>query len=464
MTTRRWALCAALLVCFGCNLLSTPAPTPTGVPTATTVPTPVPPTATPTAGPPAYIPEACQGQPVATLPAATTVAGPTPQFAEDRELTTARQLQEFDSLSASVTRLYLYPDFNGHDWAAIVGQYRPQVEAGLDTGAFYDLMHKLIGELGDDHSRFETPAEVAAENAELAGINNYVGIGMLVQPLLDKNSATVLSVLAGSPAEKAGLKSHDVIVAIDGLPVVENGVPHPGYFRGPQCSALVMTVRSPGQQPRDITIIRARVSAPLSVDARLVPTTDGSKIGYIFIPTFLDETIPSQVRKALQDFGPLDGLIIDNRMNGGGALSVMQPILSLFTTGKVGRFVGRTASRNLVISGQSLGSSQKIPLVVLVSRNTVSYTEVFSGILQDMGRAKIVGETSAGNVETLHRLDLQDGSRVWLAEERFEPVNSKVNWEGKGIQPDETAAADWDTFTFETDPALAAALKLLGRH
>jgi C-terminal processing protease CtpA/Prc len=225
-----------------------------------------------------------------------------------------------------------------------------------------------------------------------------------------------------------------------------------------------MTVRSPGQEPRDITLLRSRVVAPLPVDAQLVPTSDGSRVGYIFIPTFLDNTIPTQVSKALQDFGPLDGLIIDNRMNEGGALSVMQPILSYFTSGTVGHFVNRTATRPLTISGQSINNSQKIALVVLVSENTESFAEVFSGILQDMGRARVVGQTSAGNVETLHRVDLQDGSRVWLAEERFEPVNSKANWEGKGIQPDVEAAADWDTFTFETDPALVAALKLLGHQ
>jgi C-terminal peptidase prc len=377
-------------------------------------------------------------------------------------MTTREQLQVLDGLSDSVSTLYLYPDFNGHDWPGIVEEYRVQVEAGLDTEAFYMLMGELVGELGDNHSYFQSPVAVAAERAALSGVNNYVGIGVLVDPLLDKGYGVILAVLPGSPAENEGLKAHDSVIAIDGLPVVENGIPHPGYFRGPECSAVVMTVRSPGQEPRDISIIRARVVAPLPIDARLVPTSDGSKIGYIFIPTFLDETIPDQVAKALSDFGPLDGLIIDNRVNGGGAGSVMQPILSYFTTGSVGQFISRANTRPLMINRQSINDSQNVPLVVLVGKDTESYAEIFSGVLQDMGRAKIVGEASAGNVETLHRVDLTDGSRLWLAEERFEPVNSKTGWEGRGVQPDVEAAAGWDAFTFETDPALAAALELLG--
>ncbi len=82
--------------------------------------------------------------------------------------------------------------------------------------------------------------------------------------------------------------------------------------------------------------------------------------------------------------------------------------------------------------------------------------------MKDSGRAKIVGKTTLGNVEVLHGYSLDDGSRLWIAEETFVPAHSKENWELTGIIPDVEAYADWDTFTFETDPAIAAALKLLG--
>jgi C-terminal processing protease CtpA/Prc len=193
-----------------------------------------------------------------------------------------------------------------------------------------------------------------------------------------------------------------------------------------------------------------------------VPTLDGSRIGYIFIPTFFDKTIPDQVKQALQKFGDLDALILDNRANTGGSSSVVQPILSYFTSGSLGHFVSRKGKRPLEISANPVNTSQKVPLVVLVGTRTVSYGEIFSGILQDIGRAKIVGQTTLGNVETLHGYDFVDGSQVWIAQESFEPLHSHANWEKTGIIPDVEAFADWDTFTFETDHSIAAAVKLLG--
>ena len=130
---------------------------------------------------------------------------------------------------------------------------------------------------------------------------------------------TILAVFPGSSAEQGGLKPHDVILAADGIPIVEGEEAHMERVRGPECSAVVLTVQSPGEAPREVMFIRNRITASLPIDARLVPTGDGSRVGYIFLPTFFDQTIPEQVRQALEDFGPLDGLILDNRMNGGGS-------------------------------------------------------------------------------------------------------------------------------------------------
>jgi len=100
--------------------------------------------------------------------------------------------------------------------------------------------------------------------------------------------------------------------------------------------------------------------------------------------------------------------------------------------------------------------------VILVSKNTVSYAEVFSGSLQDTGRARLVGQTTKGNVETLHAATFADGSKLWIAAERFDPRVSHANWENQGVKPEVEVLADWDTFTFANDPGVAAAVRLLG--
>jgi C-terminal processing protease CtpA/Prc len=186
-------------------------------------------------------------------------------------------------------------------------------------------------------------------------------------------------------------------------------------------------------------------------------------VGYIFLPTFLDESIPDRIEQALQEFGPLDGLILDDRMNGGGLGSVAEAMLAFFTSGPMGYFVNSQGESLLEIDPTAIHNSQTVPLVVLIGEDTVSYGEVFAGGLQDIERAALVGVTTLGNVEQLHRFDFTDGSRAWLATDRFDPLNSEPSWEEDGVVPEVVVAGAWEDFTAEDDPAVAAALELLAR-
>ncbi|HET7012054.1 MAG TPA: S41 family peptidase [Anaerolineales bacterium] len=453
--------CLPILASLACNALTGRVDT---IPSTATLPPPPTTPAPATPEPPAYIPPACETTPLATVPPATTVAEPTPSLDLNPEIDTETQLRVFDDHVATINEVYLYPDFNGVDWTGIVASYRSRVEAGLDTESFYAEMGDLVAQLGDEHSSFESPVQVAQAEAELAGQNDYVGIGTLVQPYPERGVLTILVVFPESAAFYAGLRSHDNVLEVDGQPIIQDGLAYPHWTRGPECSAVVLTVQSPGEAPRRVTLVRFRVSGSLPIDARLVPTTDGSRVGYIFLPTFFDETVTDQVRQALEAFGPLDGLILDNRMNSGGSSSVVEPLLGFFTSGLLGHFVSRTEERPLEVEGESIHNSQDVPLVVLIGEDTISFGEIFSGALMDIGRAQLVGEPTLGNVETLHGYTAEDGSRIWIAEERFVPVNSQADWEKEGIVPVVEAGADWETFTFETDPGLAAALELLGHE
>jgi C-terminal processing protease CtpA/Prc len=200
------------------------------------------------------------------------------------------------------------------------------------------------------------------------------------------------------------------------------------------------------------------------VEALLIPTSDGSRIGYISIPTFFDESIPRQVEDALEGFGELDGLILDVRLNSGGSVDIGNRVLRLFTDGKLGEFVSRTDSDELKVRAKSIHNSQTVPLAVLVGEDTVSMGEIFAGLLKDARGAKIAGQTSLGNVEVLNGYELDDGSWLWIAASTFDSAFSEDNWEQTGIVTDIEAYAPWDTFRFETDPSIAAALELLGHE
>jgi len=411
-----------------------------------------------------YIPPSCQTSAIATIPAATTIAQPTQEAGANPVLSNNQQFKVFAQLVNKINNVYLYPDFNGVDWKSIVASSSAKVQSGLGTEAFYTEMSNLVSALGDEHSQFLSPSILKASEAQSTGTNDFVGIGVILQPMLDKGHLSILSIFPGSAAEHGGLKPHDSLIALDGLPLVKDGIAYSERLRGPACSAVSLTIQSPGGLPHNTVFIRYEITGPESVDARLISTADGSRIGYIFIPTFLDETIPSQIKKALKDFGPLDGLVLDNRMNSGGFSDVAIPVLSYFTSGMLGQFISRSEQRAVEIKADPINNSQTVPLVILAGKDTVSFGEIFAGILQDQSRAKIVGQTTAGKVEILHGYDFSDGSRAWIAQERFEPIHSHANWEKNGVHPDVQAYADWDTFTFENDPSVKAALKLLGHH
>ena len=460
MKIKRIAFGLLIFSLLACNFVTQMVYPPTATPTATQTATATA-SATPTATAliPAFIPPECSTVPLATI-APDISAQATPEF-QVTEIPQGEQLTILRELGNLVEQTYVYPDYNGKDWNEIETKYRSKIEAGLDTQTFYTDMSAMITELGDDHSFFLSPAEVAESEAELKGDVQFVGVGIYGEPDFARQRLIVISTYPGSPAEYAGIQDHDSILFVDNQPIKQE---FGNLLRGPQCSAIKLTVQSPGESPRDVMLIRYAIEGNIPVDARVVSTTDGSKIGYIFIPSFFDETIPDQIKNALNDFGPLDGLILDLRMNGGGSSSVTYPILEYFINGRLGQFVSRDSTRPLEIQANEIQNSQTVPLIVMVSKDTVSFGEIFAGVMKDSGRAKIVGETSLGNVEVLHGTNFKDGSQVWLASETFQSAFSNTNWEDTGIIPDVQAFAAWDSFYFDTDPSIAAAIELLGHN
>ena len=446
-------LILSLLACnFVTQMVFPPTATPTATVTVTTAST-----LTPTPLVPAFIPPECAAVPLATVPPDVS-AQATSEF-QVTEIPQGEQLSILRELGDVVENVYVYPDYNGKNWNEIEARYRGEIETGLDTQSFYNEMSTMITELGDEHSFFLSPMEVAESEAELKGDVQFVGVGIYGEPDFERGRLIVVSTFPGSPAEFAGIQDHDSILTVDNQPIQEE---FGNLLRGPQCSAVKLTVQSPGETPRDVMLIRYAIQGNVPIDARIVTTTDGSKIGYIFIPSFFDETLPGQIKDALTEFGKLDGLILDLRMNGGGSSAVTYPILEYFIHGRLGQFVSRDDARALDIEANEIQNSQTVPLIVMVSKDTVSFGEIFAGVMKDSGRAKIVGETSLGNVEVLHGYDFKDGSQVWLAAETFHSAFSNTNWEETGIIPDVQAFAAWDTFYFDNDPSIAAAIEVLG--
>ena len=396
-------------------------------------------------------------------PPSTLIPSATPISATKVDAkTTALQLKVYQGLWSAVNDHYIYRDFRGRDWNKIGARYKALIQKGMSNDAFYAAMAAMIAELGDEHSYFQSPDAIKADKAAQESHYNFVGIGALFAPIEGTDRAAIMTVFADSPAADAGLLPHDAVLKVDGGPIRDAT----GTSRtlGPDGTQVVLTIQRPGSPPHDVTLTRRKVTGMLPIDYCLVPNT---RIGYLFLPTLLDKTIGDQTRDALRNMtadGPLDGLILDNRMNGGGLGSVANTIMGLFTSGLKGYFVSRTTREALQLKGENVGGSQTVPLVVLVDVDTVSYGEIVSGVLRLSGRAKVVGRQTLGNVEQLRSYSFADGSRAWIASDTFQPVGlANGVWEQTGILPDVAVPTRWDLFTEATDPALAKAVELLAK-
>jgi C-terminal peptidase prc len=372
-------------------------------------------------------------------------------------------LDVFEELWQTVNEEYLYPDFNGLDWNGVHVDYRQRIEAGLSNAGFYDAMANMIISLGDDHSQFLTPEQKAASEAEYAGQMNYVGIGALVLAVPERQRAVILVVFPGSPAEEAGLQMHDSILTVDGQPILDADGFLIMSLLGSEGTTVSVTAQTPGEAPRTIQITRRRITGSVPVPSTVLTTSSGKRVGYILVPTFMDSTVDDQVGTALEVMnaeGSLDGLILDNRVNQGGFETVLIGTLRYFLTGVAGNFINRQSESALDLGiGKEINGSFTVPMVVMVGPNTASFGEISSGILQDAGRAYVIGETTEGNVELLLGYDFADGSRAWIAHDTFHPLNHpEANWEQTGIVPDLSVPAAWDLYTLDTDPAVRAAL------
>jgi carboxyl-terminal processing protease len=407
------------------------------------------PTARPTLPPPPTARPAPTAAPTPVAPTAEPTAEPTPALMPFDE----RQ-QIFDEVWRTVKDHYLYPDFHGVDWDALHDEYAARLDAEQTRDAFYGMMVELVASLNDQHSRFLPPAAAQTENATISNNEITVGIGVLTKPRPD--GAFIQIVYPNSPAARAGLAPRDRIIGVDGRPYRAED----GNLLGEAGSSVRLTVVRPGEKLRDVVLTRQEVQNHIVPSYRRFP----GDIGYVSIPTLWVKDMDEQVNGALTDLvaeGPLNGIILDVRANGGGWGSVLAGLLSHFVRGQMGVFFDRHKVRPLEIAAPAGPDLRRVSLVVLVDNQTASYAEVLAAVLHQEKGALIVGTRTAGNTETTYAYTLTDGSRLWLAQEGFRLQNG-TNLEGIGVEPDSTVDIDWTHYSEDDDPQLLEALRLLG--
>ncbi len=435
-------LLTAIVLLAGCTLFGGPSsilPLPTPVPTAVRPATP-------------------------TAPATTAVSvGPTlPPTPTLIPLNTSQRDNVFEDVWQTVRDEYVYTDFRGLNWPAVHDEYKPQIESAATVEDVYRLLAEMIEKLGDRHSSFMDPQEVEQDDALQRGDLQLSGIGVFSQEIAD--AVRLVYIIPGGPADKAGLKPFDIIRAVNGTPLTSNtDAPH--LIRGPAGTPVTLTVETPNKGTRDVTIIRGTVTFAFHASAQRLP---GSNVVYLNIPSFLAEGISDEVKSELQrmaDAGPVDGVVIDLRQNGGGFISELANTLKLFLDGGNAGYEVTRESRNpeTIPGGQTLAAYRNKPVVVLVSNLSESAAERFAAAMQIRKRAIVLGTTSAGNTETVYYHDLPYGARLGLAQATYlQPDGTSI--EDKGVIPDYVVDVAWYEHALEDDPqVLAARDHILGK-
>lgn len=336
-------------------------------------------------------------------------------------------------------------------WQKVKTKYAKQPVK--DSDLFYGALQGLVAGAGDPYTVYFPPKEAEEFNKSLDG--EFSGIGAEVG--IKNNQLVVVSPLPGTPAERAGLKPGDKILAIDKIVTVGMDVNTAvEKIRGVAGTTVTLNVLRTGlTKSKDYAITRQTINVP-SVSF----SVKNKNIGYVRIMQFNQDTVP-QFDKYIKQMQvkKITKLILDLRNNPGGYLDAAVSLGSEWVP--EGRIVAEKYSNGDVNEHPSVGDHRlkDFKTVVLVNGGSASASEILAGALQDYKKATLVGEKTFGKGSVQDYENLADGSALKITvAEWFTPNDKNINKEG--IQPDIEVKEDWTKEKIGEDVMINKALQV----
>ncbi len=295
----------------------------------------------------------------------------------------------------------------------------------------YAVVRGLVDGLGDPHTRFIDPPAAVRMQERFEGA--YDGIGAYVQEN-DQGLTEIVRPIAGSPAEAAGLRPGDMVVAVDGESMVGKALEEViSYILGPAGTDVVITfVRGETPEPFDVPLTRAHIVIPVVTHEMLE-----DNIAYVELASF-NSLATEQLQLALEELLAQNprGLILDLRNNAGGFLTQSVTVADLFLPESVVLYErNSTGELSEVFNAGDGQIAEEIPLVVLVNEFSASAAEIVAGAVRDHGRGVLIGETTFGKGSVQLPHTLSDGSQLNVTIARwYTPAN--VSIDAEGVAPD----------------------------
>jgi carboxyl-terminal processing protease len=340
-------------------------------------------------------------------------------------------------------------------WDLVQKEYvdQPVDQEQMMRGAIRGMLESL----GDQHTSYMDPDQFREANTEMQG--DYEGIGAWVDTTGEY--MVITSPMPGSPAEKAGLKNGDTIIAVDKEDMTHvDGTLVLRKVLGPAGTQVTLTILRKGvEKPFDVTITRAKIILA-SVESKMV----GNNIAYIHVINFADDT-NQELEKALQALlaKKPKGLILDLRNNPGGYVKTAIEVVSQFIPAGVVMYEEHGDGTRNAYEALPGGMATQIPLVVLVNEGSASASEIVAGAIQDAGRGKLVGVTTygKGSVQVWTPLSNDQGAvRITIAH-WLTPKGRQIH--KIGIEPDIKVELSEEDIQAKLDPQLQKAIDLLSQ-
>ena len=311
--------------------------------------------------------------------------------------------------------------------------------------------------IGDKYSFYKN-AE-GGEKVEDSLTGNTTGIGVTVYNDYNNKALSVFRVDANSPADKAGIKVGDKIIAIDDKTVADEGFEN-----------AVKSIQREIGKTAEIKLLRDGKEITLKVIYKeFIRQTVYYEVvkdyGYITITAFNEATV-KQFEQAFEDLlsQKVKGLIFDVRSNGGGTVKSTCQILDILL-GECNLISYRYADGSIEVDEKSDAKKCDLPMAVLVNGKTASAAELFAANLRDVAKAPLIGNNTYGKGVVQRTYFLSDNSCIRFTIAEFLPAGG-VCFDGEGLAPDvEVVLTEWEAENYynlgENEPYLKKAIEQL---
>ncbi|HEU0051870.1 MAG TPA: S41 family peptidase [Longimicrobium sp.] len=421
---------------------------------------------------------------LAGLLAAHSLAAQTP-------VTAALATETFDTAWTVIARTHWDSTYNGVDWNGLRAELRPRAEAARSNEALRAVLVDMLGRLHQSHFGI-IPGDVqetlsggeAPSGQGVAGLDARLVDGrFLVTRVLPGGAAEAVGVKTGWAIDAvAGHPTADILAALARLPAdtdprvrsLHGWSALTRYFRGDAGDSVAVRFLDAADRPVDATLVLRPATGVVTrfgnlpamivrVETERAPLPDGRTVGILRFNYWMP-VVARQIDEAVDRLRDTDGLVIDLRGNLGGVGGM--------AAGVAGHFVERRDTlATMRMRGQSLyfvadprrvdTRSQPVqpysrPVAVLTDAETASTSEFFAGGLQKLGRARVFGETSAGQALPAIARRLPNGDVMMHAIADFTGPTGE-RFEGAGVVPDQPAPPTRAALLAGHDPALDAA-------